>query len=74
MNSYPIGDLRPIGTHATDDSLTEEQRAFALALGRILAELWEQQQRRPATGATSLPGQTHSPEEGPSREAPSDAS
>ena len=73
MNSYPIGDLRPIGPHAPDNLLTKEQHAFAITLGRILAEQWEQQQRA-ATGATSLPGQTHSPEEGPSREAPSDAS
>lgn len=36
MNSYPIGDLRPIGTHATDDSLTEEQRAC----GSHSAEFW----------------------------------
>jgi len=62
MNSYPIGDLRPIGPHAPDNLLTEEQHAFAITLGRILAEQWEQQQQRAATGATSLTGQTHHPE------------
>jgi hypothetical protein len=62
MNSYPIGDLRPIGPHAPDNLLTKEQHAFAITLGRILAEQWEQQQQHGATGVTSLSGQTHHPD------------
>lgn len=71
MNSHPIGDLRPIGPLALDHLLTEE-RAFAIALGRILAEQWEQQQLRSATGATSLAEQTDHLEEESRRETPLD--
>ena len=71
MNSYPIGDLRPIGPHAPDNLLTKEQHAFAITLGRILAEQWEQQQRA-ATGVTSLSGQTLHQEEGSGQEEPPD--
>jgi len=72
MNSHPISDLRLIDPRIPDDLLTEEQRAFAISLGRILAEQWEQQQRCSATGGTSHPGQTHHPEEESGRETPSD--
>lgn len=44
MKSRPISDLRLIDPHAPDDLLTEEQRAFAIVLGRILAEQWEREQ------------------------------
>jgi len=72
MKSHPICDLRLIGPHIPDDLLTEEQRAFAIVLGRILAEQWEQRQRHSATGAMSLPGQPRHPEEGSGQKVPSD--
>lgn len=72
MKSHPISDIRLIGPHAPDDLLTEEQRAFAIALGRILAEQWEQQQQRSATGVTVPLGQTHYLEEESGGETPSD--
>lgn len=72
MNSYPISDLRPIGPRDSSDLLTEEQRAFAIALGRILAQQWELQQQRSATEETSPSGPLHHPEDGSGCETPSD--
>jgi hypothetical protein len=71
MNSHPVGDLTPIGPHTSGDRLTEEQRAFAIAIGRILAEQWEQL-RRPATGGASPPSAQAHPKGHSSRGTPSD--
>lgn len=72
MSSHPISDFRPFGPCVLDHLLTEEQCAFAIALGRILAEQWERQQQRLATGAMSFLGQTLHPEEGSGQETSSD--
>lgn len=71
MKSHPISDIRLIGPHTPDDPLTEEQRAFAIALGRILAGQWEQRQRS-AVGGIPFPEQTLHREEGSGQEEPPD--
>jgi len=69
MNSHSPGQPPQAAPPGTDDPLTQEQRAFADLLGRILAEQWER--HKPcAADRQPLPDQMPHPEEGSNQVIP----